>query len=167
MLLNVGYSAGLKSVPIVEIGVLSSGFLLRVLYGGQVFGIEVSSWLYLTVLSLSLYLGLGKRRNELERVTSATTRKVLRYYNRRFLDRNMYMFLAVGLCFYSLWAMEQSKAMLWSIPLVMLSCMRYSLVIEGGSDGDPVDVIYKDKILLALGIMCAIYMLVALYYPQS
>lgn len=166
LLLNIGYSAGLKRVPVIEIGILSSGFLLRVLYGGYVSGVEVSNWLYLTVLSMSLYLGLGKRRNELERHSYSATREVLSHYNRRFLDRNMYMFLASGICFYSLWAIGQHVAMVWSVPFVMLICMRYSLVLESGSEGDPVDVILKDVTLLTMGIIYGAYMLYVLYFYQ-
>lgn len=161
--LNISYCFFLKRVPVVEVAVLASGFLLRVLYGGFATGIEVSSWLYLTVLSISFYLGLGKRRNEFDRHSSDDTREVLKQYNRRFLDRNMYMFLALAICFYSLWAMEQGRWALVSVPIVMVTCMRYSLIVEGASDGDPVDVILGDKVLLALGGLYSCYMVAALY----
>ena len=59
------YSVSLKHVPFVDILILVSGFLFRVLYGGAILNIEISSWLYLTVIAASFYLALGKRRNEL------------------------------------------------------------------------------------------------------
>ena len=62
LLVNLGYSFGLKNVPILDIALLVSGFLLRVLFGAAVTGIGISSWLYLTVVSVSFYLALGKRR---------------------------------------------------------------------------------------------------------
>ena len=65
ILLNLGYSLGLKDVPILDLAILVSGFLLRVLFGAAVTGIAVSGWLYLTVTALSFYLGLSKRRGEL------------------------------------------------------------------------------------------------------
>lgn len=166
LLLNIGYSTGLKRVPIIEIGILSSGFLLRILYGGYVSGVEVSDWLYLTVLSMSLYLGLGKRRNELERHSYSETREVLAHYNRRFLDRNMYMFLSSGICFYSLWAIGQHSAMLWSVPFVMIISMRYSLVVESGSEGDPVDVVLNDYMLQGMGTIYFGYIIYILYFYQ-
>lgn len=162
-IINIAYSLGLKHVPIIEIAILASGFLLRVLYGGFATGIEVSSWLYLTVLSFSFYMGLGKRRNELEKHTQRETRKVLSNYSQRFLDRNMYMFLAITICFYSLWTKEQGNWALASVPIVMLSCMRYSHLIENESDGDPIEVILNDKCLLFMGGFYAVYMFTALY----
>lgn len=161
--LNIAYSIRLKHVPIIEVAILASGFILRVLYGGFVTGIEVSSWLYLTILSGSFYLGLGKRRNEYETLSDSSTRGVLKRYSQRFLDRNMYMFFALAICFYSLWSMEQGQWALFSVPMVMILGMRYSLIVEGESDGDPVDVILKDKMLLALGGIYAIYMFLAIY----
>ncbi len=163
-LLNLGYSLGLKNKPLVEIAILASGFVLRVLFGGAISEVTVSGWLYLTVMAISFYLGLGKRRNELERHGKGGTRKVLRYYSHSFLDKNMYMFLALSICFYSLWALEHPKPlMLWSIPVVMLISMRYSLRVEGATEGDPVDIILKDKTLMALGALYAMFILFVLY----
>ena len=162
--LNLAYSFGLKNKPIVDIAILTSGFLLRVLYGAAVCAIEVSGWLYLTVISVSFYFSLGKRRNELVRQGSGETRQVLKYYTRAFLDKNMYMFLGLANVFYALWAMEnENKAVIWTVPLVLLICMRYSLDIEGDSDGDPVEVLVHDKVLIALCLVLAVTMMVMLY----
>ncbi|MEN6417494.1 MAG: decaprenyl-phosphate phosphoribosyltransferase [Clostridiaceae bacterium] len=163
--LNVGYSLGLKNRPIVDIAILVSGFLIRVLYGAALSGIEISRWMYLTVIAMSFYLGLGKRRNELIRQPDGAQRKVLRFYTRDFLDKNMYLCLALTIAFYSLWSVDpittariHSNGVVWTVPLVILICMSYSLRIEGNSDGDPVDVLWGDKLLLALvAILCVIW----------
>lgn len=156
--LNIAYSMGLKNMPIVDITILVSGFVIRVLYGSAVTDIAVSRWLYLTIMSLAFYMGLGKRRNELTSQGSKS-RKVLKYYNHQFLDKNMYMCLALTIVFYSLWCVDPTtiakytsgKLLLVTIPLVMIICMKYSLNIEGEeSDGDPVSVLLKDKFLIAL-----------------
>ena len=75
MLLNILYSVSLKHVPFVDILILVSGFLFRVLYGGAILNIEISSWLYLTVIAASFYLALGKRRNELLKMGRGGGRK--------------------------------------------------------------------------------------------
>ena len=152
LLVNLGYSFGLKNVPILDIALLVSGFLLRVLFGATVTGIGISSWLYLTVVSASFYLALGKRRGELRR-QSDTSRKVLRYYNNAFLDKNMNICLTLAIVFYSLWsadAMNAGTHLIWTVPLVICLCLKYSLTVEGDSDGDPVEVIFQDKVLLVL-----------------
>ena len=161
--LNLGYSIHLKHVPVIEVAILASGFLIRVLYGGYATDIEVSAWLYLTVLSASFYMGLGKRRNEFEQHSDNDTRRVLKQYSRRFLDRNMYMFLSLTICFYSLWAMEHGSWALASVPVVMIACMRYSLIVEEGGDGDPTEVILSDKLLLVISAGYVIYMITSLY----
>ena len=168
-LLNLGYSFGLKNVPIIDICILVSGFLLRVFYGAAITAISISNWMYLTVMMLSFYLGLGKRRNELIKTGDDSTRNVLRYYNKEFLDKFMYMCLSTAIVFYSLWCVDAStiqesgNKLVFTIPIAIALCMKYSLNIEGSSDGDPVSVILKDKVLLLLGAIFAILFGLLLY----
>lgn len=83
IILNVFYSFGLKNIPLLDIVILVSGFLIRVLYGANVIEVEISNWLYLTIMAISFYLGLGKRRNEIIK-SGSKSREVLKYYNREF-----------------------------------------------------------------------------------
>lgn len=165
--LNVAYSLGAKNVPVLDVAILSAGFLLRVLYGGAFCSIAVSSWLFLTVLALSVFLSLGKRRGEIDRYGSAA-RVSLSRYPKAFLDKNMYVFLGLGLAFYSLWIFERmgepylvANGSVWalviSIPLAMFACIRYSFDIErDDSDGDPVSVVLGDCPLLVLMALWAV-----------
>ena len=162
--LNLGYSFGLKNVPILDIAILVSGFLLRVLFGSEATGIATSGWLYLTVTSVSFYLGLSKRRGEL-RTAGGTGRKVLRYYSDSFLTQNMQMCLTLAVVFYSLWSMDRGARMMWTVPLALCICLRYSMTVEGNSDGDPVEVIYQDRVLLVLGAAFAALTVALLYLP--
>lgn len=169
LLMNIAYSFGLKNLPIIDILILSIGFLLRVFYGAVILNLNVSNWLYLTILSISFYLGLGKRRNEIDK--SKNSRKVLEHYNRNFLDKNMYMCLALTIIFYSLWCVDPINSLrfgdlnylLFTVPIVMIICMKYSLNIEGDSFGDPVDVVFSDKTMLALIIIYGLCILLLLY----
>src|SRR4029077_235871 len=63
--LNLAYSAGLKHVPILDVFIISGGFMLRILAGTMGIGIPPSKWLLLCGLMLTLFLGFGKRRAEL------------------------------------------------------------------------------------------------------
>lgn len=154
-LLNLGYSFGLKNVPLVDIAILVSGFLLRMVYGGAVTEIVLSKWLCLTIISISFFMGLGKRRGEL--IGQTSRRFVLKYYSESFLDKNLYMCVALAVMFYSLWTVDEmtvsrvgSDNLVWTVPLVILICLKYSMNVEGDSDGDPVEVLVHDKILLAM-----------------
>lgn len=151
LVINIAYSFGLKNLPIVDIAILSAGFVLRVLYGAEAIDVTISSWLYLSVLAGALYLGLGKRRGEL-RTNGAKSRKVNEYYTLEFLDKNMYVCMSLLLVFYSLWAIDpgRDEALRLTIPLLILVFMSYSLAVEkNSSSGDPVDVLSANKILIA------------------
>jgi 4-hydroxybenzoate polyprenyltransferase len=65
--LNILYSCGLKNMSIIDIVILSCGFVLRVIFGGLIIGVEISVWLYLVVTIGAFYMGFGKRRNEMLR----------------------------------------------------------------------------------------------------
>ena len=160
--LNVAYSFGLKDVPIVDIVILASGFVIRLLFGGVVTNVNLSEWILLVVMTGSLYMGLGKRRNELK--SQSNTRKVLKYYNLEFLDKNMYVCVALTIAFYALWSIDvENPYMIWTVPVFIILLMRYSLNVEGDSDGDPVEVILHDKFLILLAAVYAV-MIFALFY---
>lgn len=167
LIINILYSKKLKNVPLLDVVVLVSCFVLRVIYGATVINVEVSHWLYLTIISFSFYLSLGKRRNEMTKSeeNKENTREVLKYYTKSFLDKNMYMCLALTIVFYSLWCVDtitmerfNINYLIWTIPLLIVICMKYSLNIEGDSYGDPVDVVLSDKILIALVLLYCISM---------
>ena len=162
--LNVAYSMGLKNKPIIDVVILASGFVIRIYYGGSITGIQISTWLFLVVAVGSLYMGLGKRRNELMMGTQGETRAVLHYYNKDFLDKNMYVCMALADVFYAMWTLEMSDSrMCWTIPVFIILLMCYSMNVEGNSDGDPVEVIMRDKILLSLIVIYAIGIFSLLY----
>ncbi|MBR2476735.1 MAG: decaprenyl-phosphate phosphoribosyltransferase [Clostridia bacterium] len=171
LLLNILYSVKLKNIPIIDILILASGFVIRVLFGAAIIGVEVSTWLYLTVLSISLFLALGKRRNEYKNSTSlGSTRKCLKKYSYEYLDKMMYMFAALAIVFYSLWCINNtiiiqniSTEMMWSIPFVIAIVMRYCFDIESDSHGDPTDVIINDKVLLGICASFVIYITSVMY----
>lgn len=166
LFINISYSCGLKNVPILDIVILTAGFVIRLIYGGIITDILISGWLYLTIITASFYLGLGKRRNELRRtnIINKETRGVLKFYNYAFLDKNMYMCLGMAEVFYALWAIDRKQdLMLWTVPVIIVIGMKYSLGIEGESEGDPVEVILHDKTLWIISIIYAVIVLYAVY----
>ncbi len=161
IIINIFYSMGLKNVAIVDIVLLASGFVIRVYYGASIINVDVSSWLFLTIMSASLFLGFGKRKKEL--IHSKDSRKVLQEYNEAFLDKFQYLSLCLTIVFYSLWTIEQSvKYMYLTIPLLIIIFMKYSLNIEKNDEGDPTTILYKDKMLIGLCLLYGIIMLLLL-----
>lgn len=168
LILNIMYSLGLKNIPIIDVVILVSGFVIRVIYGASITSIEISKWLYLTVMSGSFFMGFGKRRNEIIKQGN-DSRAVLKYYTKDYLDKFMYACLVLTLMFYSLWSVDTSTTakfgenMIYTIPLVMIIFMKYCLDIEGDSYGDPVDVITSDKVLMCMVGVLAISMYILIY----
>ena len=167
--LNLGYSLGLKNIPLLDVAILVSGFLIRAVCGAAVTSIQISEWLYLVIIAVSFYLGLGKRRNELLR-QGDDSRKVIKKYSFAFLDRNMYVFMALIIVFYSLWTLDEKTVfayhgsrLIWTVPVVIIIFMKYSLAIEGNSDGDPVEILLHDKVLIGLCTLYLALMFVLLY----
>lgn len=169
IIINIAYSFGLKKQPIIDVVILVLGFLIRILYGSTITNIEVSNLLYLTVIAGSFYMGFGKRRNEIKK-QGDTSREVLRRYNKEFLDKNMYVCLTLSIVFYALWCVDANtiarmgnNLMAWTIPIVMIILMKYSLNVEGDSFGDPVDVLFKDKVLMFMVVLYAIIVFSIMY----
>lgn len=169
IVLNVLYSLILKRIPLLDVCILAAGFLIRLMSGGVVIDQAVSPWLYLTVMSLSFFVGLGKRRNELRKLGDRAdeVRGVLKYYTPEFLDKNMYMCMCAAVVFYALWTVLAGPGggtgLVWTTPLALLICMKYSLSIEKSDWADPVDVLLGDKVMLVLVVIFAAIIAAVLY----
>ena len=169
IVMNILYSKKLKNIPIVDVVIIVLGFLLRVMYGGVIVNVEVSKYLYLMIIFGSFFLGFGKRRNEIIK-NGDKSRESLKMYNQNFLDKNMYVALALAVVSYTLWCTDPSTIsrigndyIFWTIPLLMIILQLYSLNIEGNSHGDPVEVILGDKKLLC-SISVYLIALIAILY---
>ena len=166
-LLNILYSVfKMKNIPLFDVCILASGFVLRVFFGAFLNNIVISSWLYLVIVFGALYLGLAKRRGELKDPKTTEKRYVLKYYSFDFLNQNMYMALTISIVFYALWCAEnpQYPGVLWSIPILATIILRYNFLVEQEtSSGDPVEVISKDLPILLLGIVFVVYLFGVIY----
>lgn len=167
--LNLIYSYKCKRIPLLDVVLLSSFYPLRILFGGFIANIEVSSWLFLTTICIAFFLGFGKRRGELMHINKSgdnegVIRHVLQKYSMTYLDEQMYLSLSLGIVFYSLWAMEKSKSLVYTVPLVLIICMKYNLLLhEGVTDGDPVNTIYSSKSLVVLILLYAFIVIAVMY----
>ena len=97
-----------------------------------------------------------------KRKTEKDTREVLKLYTDTFLDRNMYMCLTLGIVFYSVWALSLDQYMIYTTIFVVIICMRYNFILESDSLGDPVDVVFADKMLLIMIVLFAFMLLIIL-----
>lgn len=157
LIINIIYSFGAKNIPIIDVTLLAAGFILRVYYGAFIIGVPVSSWLFLTILNASLFMGLGKRRKELN--IKEDVRSVLKIYNEKFLNNFMNICLGLVIVFYSLWTMEQTIAYLFlSIPIVIVILMQYMLYMENSDEGDPITILFQNKSIISTMLIYLTFM---------
>lgn len=163
LIVNILYSFGLKNIAIVDIVFLTLGFILRVYYGSFITSTPVSEWLFLTIMSGALFLGLGKRKKEA--IQNKEVRESLKDYTKEFLNNFQYTSLSLTLVFYSLWTIEKgTKYLIFTTALVLIIFMRYCLDIEKNDEGDPATIFYSDKTLLILSSIYALTMIYLLVF---
>jgi 4-hydroxybenzoate polyprenyltransferase len=153
--MNVAYSLLLKKQTFIDVMIIATGFLLRVVAGAIAINVELSSWMLLTTFFLSLFLGFGKRRKE---VTEGSNRHraVFQDYTVELLNSLIIISASLTIITYSLYVVT-SKAMIdlgrdkfiATIPFVVFGVFRYMfLIYRHNNGGDPAEVLLKDKVLL-------------------
>lgn len=168
IILNVLYSIKLKKIPVIDVFVLVMFYIIRLVLGCLSSNSVLSFWMFMAVLTGSFYMGYGKRRNELN--TKGNTREVLKYYNKEFLNQNMYICMGMMIMFYALWCNDintinriGTNKQMWTIPLVLITAQRYSLDIEKSKFADPINIITGDKWLIAFSIAYVAIMYLIIY----
>ncbi len=171
---NVAYSFYLKNIVIVDVMVLSLGFLLRVIAGVVVVHVaNFSPWLYVCVTLLSLFLGFGKRRHEITLLAgdAASHRASLEQYNLHFLDQLIGLVTTSTLVSYTLYTFEAQTAlaggrMLLTVPFVFYFIARYLYLIHVRKQGGaPDELLLKDRPLLINSALWALTVVVLIYWP--
>jgi 4-hydroxybenzoate polyprenyltransferase len=159
---NVGYSNGLKHVAVLDVFLIASGFMLRILAGTLGVGIEPSRWLLACGLMLTLFLGFAKRRAELGALNGADAalqRRSLEGYSVVLLDRLIAINAAGVAIGYALYVLDQktiaihgTDQLIWTLPFVLYGLFRYLYALHHlGAGADPARDLFRDPhLLLAL-----------------
>lgn len=172
LLLNVAYSFYLKHVVIVDVLVIAAGFVLRVAGGVAVVQVErFSPWLYLCITLGALFLGFGKRRNELITLQEEASnhRAILAQYTVPFLDQLIALVTSTLVIAYSLYTfsapnLPENHTMMLTIPLVLYGLFRYLYLIHvKGEGGAPDELVFQDRPLLIAGALWVAAVILVLY----
>jgi 4-hydroxybenzoate polyprenyltransferase len=169
---NVAYSFWLKNVFIVDVMVLSLGFLLRVVAGVVVVQVtNFSPWLYICVTLLALFLGFGKRRHEIVLLEgdASNHRASLAEYNLPLLDQIITIITTSTLVAYTFYSFDAATAlahnkMLVTVPFVFYFIARYLYLVHVKHQGGaPDELLLEDKPLLVNSALWALTVLVLIY----
>ncbi|MDH5644075.1 MAG: decaprenyl-phosphate phosphoribosyltransferase [Gemmatimonadota bacterium] len=172
-IINLLYSQWLKHVPVLDVMIISSGFVLRVGAGVTLITVErFSPWLYMITVLFSLYIGFGKRRAEMTLLEkgASTHRKVLDGYTIPLLDQYITIVSGMTIIAYSLYSfsapnLPENHTMMFTIPFVVYGIFRYLQLIQTGhAAGAPDEVALKDRplqitvLLWGLAVIAVFYL---------
>jgi 4-hydroxybenzoate polyprenyltransferase len=172
LLLQIAYSFVLKNIVIVDVLTLATGFVLRVASGVLLVEAErFSPWLYVFTVLLALFLGLGKRRQELVLLEAKAvhTRSILNEYNIPFLDAMMSIVTTGAIITYAFYTfsapnLPSNHLMMLTIPFVIYGIFRYLYIVHvQGNGGAPDEVLLTDRPLQVNILLFGVTILTILY----
>jgi decaprenyl-phosphate phosphoribosyltransferase len=170
--LNIGYSYGLKNIPILDLFIVASGFLLRVYGGGVLADLEISHWLSLMILLLALFLIVAKRRDDLviQSQTGEVVRKASMGYNLEFINSSITLISAVTVVAYIMYTVSpevterfNSDYLFITTIFVIAGMMRYlQITFVEKKSGSPTSIFLKDKFIMGtiIGWVISFYMII-------
>ena len=171
LLLNVAYSLRLKTVPVVDVFIIASGFMLRLLAGTVAVGIAPSHWLLLTGMFVALFLGFSKRKAETFHAYSSQ-RAVLAHYSPALLDTYIVMTMTAMLMSYSLFAISpesqfrHGERLIYTVPLVIFGMLRYTYQVHRGRGEDVARDLLRDPWILVAGICWVGFFVLSRFWNQ-
>uniref|UniRef100_UPI004047B18F UbiA prenyltransferase family protein n=1 Tax=Algoriphagus sp. TaxID=1872435 RepID=UPI004047B18F len=155
--LNLAYSFGLKNFPIIDVFIISIGFVLRIQAGAILGDVLLSVWLNFMVFLLALFLALGKRRDDviLQLDLNIKSRKSIEGYNLDFVNFSIILLSSVIIVCYIMYTVSPEVELRFNTNLLYYTCffvlmgvLRYiQLIFVYNDSGSPVNIIYKDKFL--------------------
>ena len=169
LLLMACYSIYLKHIVLIDVFIIASGFVLRILASAVVIPVVISPWLYLVTCFLSLFLALGKRRHEIVLLQgdAGNHRQILKEYSLPLLDQLIMITVTCTLVSYSLYTLETPTGnhhLIITIPFVLYGMFRYLYLIYMRMDGGgPEEVLLRDRPMLGTVVVCAILIICVLY----
>lgn len=172
-LLNLGYSFGLKSIPILDIIIVAIGFVLRVKAGAVIALIGLSEWLIIMVFLLALFMALAKRRDDvLLKLSSGTDmRKSVKGYNLEFINVALSLICAVIIVAYFMYttspeiiARLHTYRLYYTCLFVLAGVLRYlQLIFVVQNSQSPTKILYKDRFIQVVILLWIISFYFILY----
>jgi len=162
LLVNLFYSLVGKEMAIVDAFCIAVGFVLRVIGGAYALSISPTGWIIVTTFFLSLFLGFGKRRNEMVMLEEecGAHRESLRHYHITILDQIIVSTGTIAIMSYALYTLDQTVVtkfgtdkLVYTIPFVAYGIFRYMHLLLRSKEGDPTEVVTRDKGLIINGLL--------------
>ena len=169
LVIQILYSAWLKHQAVLDLAIVSAGFLLRAIAGGVAVDVPLSQWFLLVAAFGSLFMVAGKRYSELQDLGNAAgTRRTLESYSESYLRFVWSLAAAVTITAYSLWAFENSRGseINWhaiSIAPFVMGLLRYAIDIDRGLAGEPEEAVLRDHVLQVIVVIWIVTFAIGAY----
>ncbi|MDT0387320.1 decaprenyl-phosphate phosphoribosyltransferase [Streptomyces dubilierae] len=160
--MQLAYCISLKHVLVVDLAVVTTGFLMRAMVGGLALGIPLSRWFLITTGFGALFMVSAKRYSEAVQMAgkAGATRALLTEYTTGYLRFVWQLAAGVAVLGYCLWAMEEggvphTSVLPWrqlSMVAFILAILRYAVFADRGTAGEPEDVVLRDRALALIGV---------------
>jgi decaprenyl-phosphate phosphoribosyltransferase len=176
-MVNLAYSLGIKNEPILDLGAISAGFILRAIAGGVATGVALSDWFLIVASFGSLLIVTGKRSGEQRLLAEheadqRSIRPTLGSYTPTFLRSIRTMSAAVTLTAYCLWAFERAVQIhpghhpIWfqlTIIPVTLGLLHIVRIFDSGEGADPEALALRDHRLQVYGLVWVVLFAIGVY----
>jgi 4-hydroxybenzoate polyprenyltransferase len=177
-IMNLAYSARLKEIVLLDVFVIAAGFMLRVLGGAFAIHVQVSSWIVLCTLFVSLFLGFAKRRGELlltQELQRSTERKVLASYGIGFIDQMLTIAAAGTVISYALYTVAPrtvevfgTERMIYTTVFVIYGMFRYLYLIHmTNSTENPTNAVVSDFQIVAVTVLWILTCVGVIYFAGT
>lgn len=170
--IQLAYSTALKHVAVLDLAIVSSGFVLRAIAGAAATKTPMSNWFVLCITFGSFFIVTGKRYAELREMGdgAASTRRSLAAYTIDYLRQILVVSCTATAVTYCMWALESAGEINETIPLhaltivpMVLALLRYMLVLERGGGGAPEEVFLGDRSIQLYGLAWVVVYGLAVY----
>ncbi|MBN2737489.1 MAG: decaprenyl-phosphate phosphoribosyltransferase [Spirochaetales bacterium] len=171
------YTFKAKNMVLLDVFFIALGFVLRVTGGSAAIMVEPSGWIIMTTFFLSLFLGFGKRRNEIIGLENKDKehRKVLDFYDKDLLNFFIFANCGISIISYALYTLSPSvidrfangEKLVYTIPFVAYVLFRYIMILWRNKEGDPTEVVFHDPGLIISGVIWVVLTSILLYVPLN
>lgn len=171
---NLFYTLKGKDVVLIDAFCISAGFVIRVMAGAYAIETSPTGWIVVTTFFLSLFLGFGKRRNELLTLKEESNnhRKVLTLYDDKYLDYLMIATAAISIISYTLYCLDpqviakfSTNKLVYTVPFVTYGIFRYLLLLFRNGEGDPTEVVTRDRGIALTVLLWIVSVMLLIYFP--
>ncbi|MGW6025932.1 decaprenyl-phosphate phosphoribosyltransferase [Streptomyces sp. NPDC055099] len=162
VVMQLAYCVSLKHILVVDLAVVTTGFLMRAMIGGLALDIPLSRWFLITTGFGALFMVAAKRYSEAVQMSgkAGATRALLTEYTTGYLRFVWQLAAGVAVLAYCLWAMESGGTanglLPWrqlSMAAFVLAVLRYAVFADRGTAGEPEDVVLRDRALAVIGLV--------------